>query len=131
MQLNRAVKLVCRSAAVLTFASSLFAQSPAAQTNQVLAILTVKDGVSRDQLAKVLPTEVRETVQMYLDGKIQQWFSRGDGKGVVFVLESKSVEEAKGLMESLPLSKAKLVTFDYMTLGPLTPLRLLLASPPQ
>jgi hypothetical protein len=79
----------------------------------------------------VLPTEVRETVQMYLDGKIQQWFSRGDGKGVVFVLESKSVEEAKGLMESLPLSKAKFVTFDYMTLGPLTPLRLLLASPPQ
>jgi cAMP phosphodiesterase len=112
-------------------AASLFAQAPPAQTSQVLAILTVKDGVTRDQLAKVLPNEVRATVQMYLDGRIQQWFSRGDGKGVVFILESKSVEEAKGLMDSLPLSKEKFVTFDYMTLGPLTPLRLLLGPPAQ
>lgn len=114
-------------------AISAFAQPSVAPTapTQVLAILTVKDGIARDQLMKAMPGEVRATVQLYLDGKIQQWFSRGDGKGVVFLLDCKTVEEAKALMESLPLSKEKLVSFDYMPLGPLTPLRLLLGSPTQ
>lgn len=112
--------------------ASLPAQSPAAPpTTHVLAILTLKDGVARDQLMKVMPGEVRATVELYLDGRIQQWYSRGDGKGVVFVLDCKTVEEAKGLMDALPLSKAKFASFEYMPLGPLMPLRLLLGPPAQ
>ena len=80
---------------------------------------------------KVLPAEVRATVRLYLDGRIQQWFSRGDGKGVVFMLDCKTVEEAKGLMDALPLAKEKFASFEYMPLGPLTPLRLLLGPPSQ
>ncbi|MDP9170024.1 MAG: hypothetical protein M3N54_05370 [Acidobacteriota bacterium] len=47
-------------------------------------------------------------------------------KGVVFLLDCKTVDEAKALVEALPLAKANLVTFEYMALGPLTPLRMLL-----
>jgi hypothetical protein len=113
-------------------AATLFAQPPAApKTTHVLATLTVKPGVARDQMMKVMPTEVRETVQLYLDGRIQQWWARGDGKGVVFLLDCRTVEEAKAVVESLPLVKANFASFDYMPLGPLSPLRILLAPPAQ
>jgi hypothetical protein len=78
---------------------------------------------------KVMPAEVRETVKLYLDGKIQQWYARSDGKGVVFILNCSSVAEAKALTDMLPLSKNKLADFEYVPLGPLTPLRFLLAEP--
>ena len=100
-----------------------------APTNAVLTTLTVKSDVDRAQLMKVMPAEVRETVKLYLDGKIQQWYARSDGKGVVFILNCSSVAEAKALTDTLPLSKNKLADFEYMPLGPLTPLRFLLAEP--
>jgi len=45
------------------------------------------------------------------------------------MMNCKTVEEAKGLLEALPLLKENFATFEYMPLGPLTPLRLLLAPP--
>ena len=95
-------------------------------TTQVLATLTVNAGVDRAAITKVMPNEVRDTVKLYLDGKIQQWYSRSDGRGVVFILNATSVADAKALTDTLPLVKANLVTFDYMPLGPLGPLRMLL-----
>jgi hypothetical protein len=106
------------------------AQTPAAApTNAVLTTLTVKSDVDRAQLLKVMPDEVRDTVKLYLDGKIQQWYARSDGKGVVFILNCSTVAEAKALTETLPLSKNKLADFEYVPLGPLTPLRFLLTEP--
>ena len=114
----------------MTAAASLLAQAPAKpKVTHVLATLTVKDGVSRDQITKVLDTEVRETVKLYLDGKIGQWYARGDGKGVVFLMDCATVEEAKAILDTLPLIKGNLASFEYMPLGPLTPLRLLVAPP--
>jgi len=94
---------------------------------RVMATLSVNKGVTRDQIMKVMSQEVRDTVQLHLDAKIDQWFARADGKGVVFLLNCKSVEEAKAVLEELPLIKDKLATFEYMALGPLTSLRMLLA----
>jgi hypothetical protein len=76
-----------------------------------------------------MPDEIRETVKVYLDGKIQQWYSRGDGRGVIFILNAATVADAKVVMENLPLSKAGLVTLEYTALGPLMPLRALIAPP--
>ncbi len=92
---------------------------------EVMAMLTVKPGVARPDLMKVMPEEVRETVLLYLDGKIDQWYARGDGKGVVFFLRCKTVDEAKAIMESLPLHKAGYADTEYVPVGPLAPLRLL------
>lgn len=100
----------------------------------VLATLTVKPGLDRTALLNTMPQEVSDTVKLYLDGKIQQWFARGDGRGVVFIMNAKSVEEAKTITDALPLIKSNLATFEFMPLGPLTPLRFLLtppAAPPQ
>ncbi|HEY7291758.1 MAG TPA: hypothetical protein VH583_18110 [Vicinamibacterales bacterium] len=107
------------------------AQAPApTPTTAVLVNLTVKPDVDRADVMKVLPEEVRETVKLYLDGRIQQWYSRSDGRGVVFILNAPDVASAKAAMEGLPLSKANLVNLEFTPLGPLSPLRVLVAPSP-
>ena len=73
----------------------------------------------------VIPEEVQATVKLYLDGKIREWYSRGDGKGVVFLLDVKTEEEAREIEETLPLAKAQLMDLQYIPVGPLMPLRAL------
>ena len=103
------------------------AQPPAPpKTTDVLVLMTIKTGVPRDELAKVLPSEVRATVRLYLDGKLRQWFQRSDGKGVVFILPATTVADAEAVMESLPLAQAHLVDHEYVALSPLGPLATLL-----
>ena len=103
--------------------------SSVAATSAVLVILTVKAGVTREQVMTVMPAEIRQTVQLYLNGKIREWYSRGDGRGVVLVLDTKDVAEAQTIMEGLPLAKQNLMDHDYIAVGPLLPLRLLMANP--
>jgi len=102
---------------------------PPALTTAVLANLTIKADGDRWQVMKAMPEEVRATVNLYLEGKIQQWYARSDGRGVLFILNCSTVAEAKALMDELPLSKANLATLEYTALGPLTPLRVLMAAP--
>src|SRR5579864_3491181 len=70
-----------------------------------------------------IPEEIKATVKLYLDGKIRQWYSRGDGKGVVFVVDAKTEDEARVIMETLPLAKEHLMDQQYIPVGPLMPLR--------
>jgi hypothetical protein len=70
----------------------------------------------------VIPSEVRETVKLYLDGKIREWYSRGDGRGVIFLVDAKTEDEARALMETLPLAKEQLMDYEYIPVGPLMPL---------
>ncbi|MCU1238610.1 MAG: hypothetical protein JWP63_6577 [Candidatus Solibacter sp.] len=123
------MQLTLRHSILALAASSLFAQSPAPpKPTHVLATLSLKPGITRDQLTPVMPSEVRDTVNLYLEGKIEQWYSRGDGKGVVFLLNCATVAEARAIVETLPLVKADFASFDYMPLGPLNPLRVLLGN---
>ncbi len=116
--------------AVLVAAPS-HAQPPAATpTTAVLVNLTIKPDADRAQVMKTLPDEVRETVKLYLNGKIQQWFSRSDGRGVIFIVNAPDTATAKAAVEELPLAKSGLANFEYTGLGPLSPLRVLLAPAP-
>jgi len=103
---------------------------PQPKVTGVLTILTPKPGVAVEQVMKIMPAEIRATVPLYLDGKIQQWFTRGDGKGVIFLLNCKDAAEARALMESLPLSKENLVDEQFIPVGPLLPLGILLRANP-
>jgi hypothetical protein len=94
-----------------------------------MVILTVKAGVTREQVMAVMPAEIRQTVQLYLNGKIREWYSRGDGRGAVFLLDSRDVAEAHAIIEGLPLAKQNLMDHEYIAVGPLLPLRLLMANP--
>src|SRR5947209_878882 len=95
------------------------------KTTEVLVIQTPKRGVTAQQVMAVIPSEIRATVQLYLDGKIRQWYSRGDGKGIIFLVDAKTEDEARAIMETLPLAKEQLMDHEYIPVGPLMPLRAL------
>ena len=95
------------------------------KTTEVMVILTPRQGVTPQQIMAVIPDEIQATVKLYLDGKIRQWYSRGDGKGVIFMVDAKSEDEARTIMEALPLAKEHLMDHQYIPVGPLMPLRAL------
>jgi hypothetical protein len=117
-------------ASLYTLASAQPPSPTAGPTTRILAIGRLPSGVTRDKLAPVMQQEVRDTVRLYLAGKLDQWFVRRDQSGVVFLLNVSTVAEARTLLEKLPLGEAKLMEFDLIPLGPLTPLGLLLQDTP-
>jgi hypothetical protein len=97
------------------------------KATEVLVIQTPRQGVTFQQFMPFMPAEIRATVILYLDGKIRQWYSRGDGKGVIFLVDAKSEEEARTIMETLPLAKEHLWDTEYIPVGPLMPLSALMS----
>ncbi len=95
------------------------------KTTAVLVIQTPKQGVTQKQVMAVIPEEIQATVRLYFDGKIREWYSRGNGKGVIFLVDTKTEDEARALMETLPLAKAQLMDSEYIPVGPLMPLKAL------
>jgi hypothetical protein len=103
---------------------------PSPKTTEVMVIMTAKQGVTRQQIMDVMPAEIRATVKLYLDGQIRQWYSRGDGRGVVLFLDVKTVDEAHTVMDTLPLAKENLIDHEYIPVGPLMPLASLISGGP-
>ena len=103
---------------------------PSPKTTEVMVILTAKQGVTRQQIVNIMPAEIRATVKLYLDGKIRQWYSRGDGKGVILFIDAKTVDEARAVIDALPLSKENLMDHEYIPVGPLMPLAALIGGEP-
>ena len=99
---------------------------PTPKTTGVVVIETPKQGVTAQQIMAVIPEEIRATVKLYLGGRIREWYSRGDGKGVIFLVDAKTEDEARALMEALPLAKEHLMDHEYIPVGPLMPLRALM-----
>ena len=95
------------------------AQVTSPTTTGVMIILTVKPGVTREQVMAIMPAEIRQTVQLYLNGKIHEWYSRGDGRGVVFLLDARDIAVAQTMMEGLPLGKENFMDHEYIAVGPL------------
>ncbi len=108
-----------------------FAQNPmaAVPTTKILAIGHIVSGKEGNRVA-IMPSEVRETVKLYLAGKIDSWYVRKDQPGVVFLMNVATVKEAHDLLEALPLGKAGIMEFELIPIGPLSPLQYLLAEPP-
>jgi len=96
------------------------------KTTAVLVIETPKKGVTPQQIIDVIPSEIRATVNLYLDGKIREWYSRGNGKGVVFLVDATTEDEARAIMETLPLARQQLMDHEYIPVGPLMPMRALI-----
>ncbi len=121
-------------AASLVTAAPLSAQTapgsppglPAVPVTKVIAIGHVTERWTAEAIRTVMPREVRETVALYLQGKLDQWFVRKDQPGVVLVFSATNVREVHDLLESLPLGREKMMDFDLIPLGPLAPLGLLL-----
>jgi hypothetical protein len=110
----------------VAWAESVPAAMAPVPTTKILAIGTLNGPPDPARMKAIMPSEVRDTVKLYLDGKIDQWFVRKDQNGVVFLMNVGSVEEAHALLEKLPLGEQKLMRFALIPLGPLSPLRYLM-----
>jgi muconolactone delta-isomerase len=94
---------------------------------KVMAVGTLKP-LSQEQRQQYLPKEVPATLQLYLDGKMEQFWLREQEVGVIFLMNVDSVDEADKLLKGLPLGQANLLTFDLMPIGPLLPLGMLMTA---
>ena len=95
-------------------------------TTHILAIGTMTSPLSPDEMKELMTREVKATVALYLDGKIEQWWVKQDVPGVVFLLNVSTTEEANALLEKLPLGVAGKMKFQLTPVGPLRPLRILM-----
>jgi hypothetical protein len=93
---------------------------------KVFAIGSGKAPLTDEQKQQFMPTEVPATLKLYLDGKMEQFWFRGDVPGVVFLMNTASVDEAASTIGALPLARAGLLTFEYIPVGPLMPLAMLI-----
>jgi hypothetical protein len=121
-------KLSKLSAAILLAAG--FSATPVlSQTVPTTKILAISHPMGKpmtaQQRAAIMPREVHDTVNAYLSGKIDQWYYQTDGKGVVFIVNATTPAEAKAILEKFPLGQAGLMGFNYIPLGPLSPLRII------
>src|ERR1700722_11686369 len=99
---------------------------PVVPTTKILAIGQFTKPPTPEQMKEIFPKEVPATLRLYLAGKIDQWWICQTQTGPVFLLNVTSLKEARALMEKLPLGQAGLVKHEFIELGPLTPLHLLL-----
>jgi hypothetical protein len=102
---------------------------PDVPTTKILAIGRLTSKSTPGAMSTVLPQEVRDTVQLYLAGKIDQWYVRKDQDAVVFILNIADVKQARETLAQLPLGRAHLMKFDLIPLGPLSPLAMLGTAP--
>src|SRR5215470_7867686 len=121
---------ILKGAFLMTGQSHVQTLTSTPTTTGVFALLKAKAGVTRERVMAIMPAEIRATVQLYLDGKIREWHSREDGKGGIFLLNTGDVAEAKSIMESLPLAKENMLDHEYIPVGPLMQLRLLMGNQP-
>ena len=124
------LRLTIASVLVVAVPGTL-AQTPpaAAPTTRILAIGTFAPGTDMQLVQRTLPAEARATAELYLEGKIDQWYSLENRPGVVFILTVTDIGAAQAMLEALPLGKAHLMTFELYPIGPLKPMRQLLKSP--
>ncbi len=123
--------MILLSLSVLLLGAGLHGQTQAVAApapvpvTEVMAMASVKPGVAVADVMKLVPEEVRGVSQLYMDGKIEQWYTRGDGKGQIFFLRAKSVDEATAIFAELPMVKAGYVVVEYIPVGPYSPVRFL------
>ena len=93
---------------------------------KVFAIGTGVKPLTDEQRKEIMPKEVPDTLRLYLDGRIEQFWFRDDKPGVVFLMNVESVEQAKATIGALPLAAGGHLAFEMIPVGPLKPLGLLI-----
>ncbi|MGC4057273.1 MAG: hypothetical protein QM743_04010 [Chitinophagaceae bacterium] len=87
---------------------------------KILAIERPIPLVDWNTVAKeILAHEALRLYHLYLSGQLREHYFN-DEKCAVLILECESKEHARVLLDTLPLVKKELISFDVMELGPYT-----------
>jgi muconolactone delta-isomerase len=85
---------------------------------KILAIEKEVPGVKDEDFTPHLKAEAAKAWELYQAGIVRELYFRADWPGAVLVLECTGVEEARRVLNSLPLVRERLVDFDIVPLVP-------------
>jgi hypothetical protein len=88
---------------------------------KVMAIATKTAAWTPEQFDKQIPHEAAHTLQLYLDGKVEQFWLR-EKVGPIFLMNVESLDDARATLNALPFVSEGLMTYEFMPVGPLAPL---------
>ena len=85
---------------------------------KIIAMEIETEGVTSEQFEPHLKSEAMRVWELYQAGTIREFYFREDRPEAVLMLECADTSEARKMLESLPLVKAGLITFDLIPLVP-------------
>ena len=85
---------------------------------KILAIEKEVNGITEEQIRPFLKTEAQKVWELYQNGLIREIYFTKNSHNAVLVLECTDENEAIKVLNTLPLVKEKLISFD---LSPLVP----------
>ena len=75
-------------------------------------------GVTEDAFRPYRKEEAARVWELYQAGTFRELYFRQDEPSAVLILECANIEEAFGLLDTLPLVREGLITFDVIPLVP-------------
>jgi hypothetical protein len=94
---------------------------------KVFAIASATPALTPEKIQQHMPNEVPATLKLYLEGKVEQFWFR-EKAGPIFLMNVESVEQAKATLNALPLVADGLMSYEFLPVGPLAPLGMLIAN---
>ncbi len=85
---------------------------------KILAIAKIDPQTTPEKLQSLLEAETKSAWKLYKEGTVREMYDRKDRQGVIFLLESGSVNEAQKSLDELPFVHEKLIHFDIIPLEP-------------
>lgn len=98
---------------------------------KILAIEQDAPGHSAVDFSPYLRAEAASVYALQQAGVIREMYFRSDRSSAVIILECASVDEARGVLERLPLVSAGLICFDIIQLVPYPGFARLFAEAPK
>jgi hypothetical protein len=85
---------------------------------KILAIAKVDPQATREKIQPHFAAETKHAWKLYKEDTVREMYDRQDRMGVVFVLECSGVDDARRILDELPLVREKLIDFDMIPLRP-------------
>jgi len=85
---------------------------------KILVLEQERPGHTEDDFAPHLRAEAERVWALYQEGLIRELYFRADRSEAVLVLECASLDEARTVLDSLPLVRAGLIDFELIPLRP-------------
>lgn len=88
---------------------------------KIFAIDKLLPGATLEKIQPFLKEEARHAWKLHKEGYLRELHFRTDHPGVVIVMEVDSIEQARRIMNELPLVREKLIDFEYIPVGAFLP----------
>ncbi len=86
---------------------------------KIIAIENEVTGVTKEKFTPaILEAEARKVWELYQSGFIREIYFRADQTNAVLILECLAINEARNILQMLPLVDKKLIDFELIPLKP-------------